>query len=52
MIDDTWLHRLSTGDISAPTPATLADLAAELLSLRQENARLKQNPAGCRACSH
>jgi len=45
MIDDTWLHRLTAGDISAPTPATLADLAAELLSLRQENARLKQQLA-------
>jgi len=45
MIDDTWLHRLSAGEISTLTPATLAELASELFSLRQENARLKQQLA-------
>ncbi len=45
MIDDTWLHRLSAGEISTLTPATLAELASELFSLRQENALLKQQLA-------
>ncbi|MFK3709394.1 hypothetical protein [Leclercia adecarboxylata] len=45
MIDDTWLHRLRAGEISTLTPATLAELASELFSLRQENARLKQQLA-------
>lgn len=45
MIDDIWLHRLSAGEISTLTPATLAELASELFSLRQENARLKQQLA-------
>ena len=45
MIDEAWLQRLRAGEVSTLTPATLAELAAELLSLRQENARLKQRLA-------
>jgi len=45
MIDEAWLQRLRAGEVSTLTPATLAELAAELLSLRQENVRLKQRLA-------
>lgn len=39
MLDDTALRRIAAGELSAITPA---ELAAELLTIRQENARLKQ----------
>ena len=39
MLDETALRRIAAGELSAVTPA---ELATELLSLRQENARLKQ----------
>jgi len=42
MIDETDIRRVVAGEISGVTPAILAELATELLSLRQENARLKQ----------
>lgn len=42
MFDDAWLQRLSAGEASTLTPVSLAELATELLSLRQENTRLKQ----------
>ena len=45
MIDEAWLQRLSAGDVSTLTPATLTELASELISLRLENARLKQQLA-------
>jgi len=45
MIDEAWLQRLRAGEVSTLTPVTLAELAAELLSLRQENVRLKQRLA-------
>ncbi|TLU69689.1 hypothetical protein FFB58_01315 [Enterobacter sp. MF024] len=39
MLDDTELRRIAAGDLSK---ITAAELATELLSLRQENTRLKQ----------
>ncbi|MCG1030444.1 hypothetical protein J5S76_00490 [Bacillus amyloliquefaciens] len=42
MVDDIVLECIRAGGISTLTPASLAELATELLSLRQENARLKQ----------
>lgn len=39
MLDETALRRIAAGELSAVTPA---ELAAEFLTLRQENARLKQ----------
>lgn len=39
MLDETALRRIAAGELSAVTPA---ELAAELLTIRQENARLKQ----------
>lgn len=39
MLDDTELRRIAAGDLSE---ITAAELATELLSLRQENTRLKQ----------
>lgn len=45
MIDDTGVRRIAAGEISTLTPSILAELATELLSLRQENARLKQRLA-------
>jgi hypothetical protein len=45
LIDEAWLQRLRAGEASTLTPETLAELASELLSLRQENARLKKHLA-------
>ncbi|MEB6378862.1 hypothetical protein MXM41_07930 [Leclercia adecarboxylata] len=39
MLDDTALRRIAAGELSAVAPA---ELAAELLVARQDNARLKQ----------
>ncbi len=42
MIDDACLRHIASGKSVAITPEMMRKIAAELLSLRQENTRLKQ----------